>query len=374
MKISFSIIFFCILFFFNNNTVSQAENPEATMQLVNETFYRFVDMKMPFYGFASGYNNIDVYVVKHKKARKLKNIEISIINEHDLLLIGHRYAISIPKLLEEGNKSTQQKNSLSDILRTIKIDDVQIIEKRHINKIIFNFSLLKYDYLIFPLSLLSELINSFIIWLQFQTQLSWGMTIILFSILFKIFMTPNQFFINKTQDRVSTIQTLLSPELDNINSKYSGEEKHIKTLKIYKKYNVPIFYKVRPLLFVIVPIPFWIAIFNVLGAMPELHGEEFLWIKDLSLPDNIYQLPFPIPFLGSNINFLPIIMTIVAFFGVFKIGFYRKSIPTIYKQKRNLACMAFIFFILFYSFPSAMVLYWTCSNLLSLVKIPIKKY
>ncbi|HCX24208.1 MAG TPA: protein translocase component YidC, partial [Cytophagales bacterium] len=44
------------------------------------------------------------------------------------------------------------------------------------------------------------------------------------------------------------------------------------------------------------------------------------------------------------------------------------------QQKRKLYLMAFAFFILFYTFPAGMVLYWTTSNSLQLIKVIFLRY
>jgi membrane protein insertase Oxa1/YidC/SpoIIIJ len=44
------------------------------------------------------------------------------------------------------------------------------------------------------------------------------------------------------------------------------------------------------------------------------------------------------------------------------------------QQKRKLYLMAFAFFMLFYTFPAGMVLYWTISNSLQLIKVIFLRY
>jgi membrane protein insertase Oxa1/YidC/SpoIIIJ len=44
------------------------------------------------------------------------------------------------------------------------------------------------------------------------------------------------------------------------------------------------------------------------------------------------------------------------------------------QQQKKLYLMAVAFFILFYTFPAGMVLYWTASNSLQLIKALVVKY
>jgi len=53
---------------------------------------------------------------------------------------------------------------------------------------------------------------------------------------------------------------------------------------------------------------FIVFISQVLWRSVYFRGESFLWMKDLSLPDQTLKLPFTIPFLGEYLNILPIIM------------------------------------------------------------------
>ena len=55
--------------------------------------------------------------------------------------------------------------------------------------------------------------------------------------------------------------------------------------------------------------PLLFALFQVFRTTIELRNEPFIWwIKDLSSPDVIVNLPFTIPLYGSHIAFLPILM------------------------------------------------------------------
>ena len=61
-------------------------------------------------------------------------------------------------------------------------------------------------------------------------------------------------------------------------------------------------------------------------------------------------------------------MTIITIYST--IIFQNKHAPVaeVKKQKRNLYFMAFAFFVLFYPFPAAMVLYWTLANILQFIQ------
>ena len=61
--------------------------------------------------------------------------------------------------------------------------------------------------------------------------------------------------------------------------------------------------------------PVFIALYQALSHTISLRGQPFvLWMNDLSQPDAITQLPFALPFLGSDLNVLPILMAVAMYF------------------------------------------------------------
>jgi YidC/Oxa1 family membrane protein insertase len=54
-------------------------------------------------------------------------------------------------------------------------------------------------------------------------------------------------------------------------------------------------------------LPIFIGLYNALNNSVDLRMTGFLWIDNLAAPDALFQLPFRIPFLGSDFNLLPII-------------------------------------------------------------------
>ena len=78
--------------------------------------------------------------------------------------------------------------------------------------------------------------------------------------------------------------------------------------------------------------------------------------------------------LGNELNLLPILMMLVTLAGAFTFDARGLAPSVVSKQRRNLVLLAFVFFAALYTFPAAMVLYWTTGNTIQLVKDQIKKY
>jgi membrane protein insertase Oxa1/YidC/SpoIIIJ len=130
-------------------------------------------------------------------------------------------------------------------------------------------------------------------------------------------------------------------------------------------------YPVKSLAGFLIQIPVFIAAFDMLGENFALNQAAFLWIDDLAKPDQWIALPVVLPFFGGYLNLLPCLMT-----GVTLLTSWLQADPVLTpglqsKQRRRLYLMAAAFFLLFYTFPAAMVLYWTTNNVLHLAKIQL---
>tara|TARA_B100001248_G_C27365954_1_gene449023 strand:- start:1052 stop:1603 length:552 start_codon:yes stop_codon:yes gene_type:complete len=172
----------------------------------------------------------------------------------------------------------------------------------------------------------------------------------------------------KFQHKVDKVKMELMPKLKQIKANYDGENAHNRIIAAYKELGVSPFFELKPMFGLIIQIPILIAIFNALGVMSQFQGISFLWIKDLSYPDTIIDLPFSIYLLGDGINLFPFIMAIISVYS--GVIFQNKYIlhQELKKKKRRLYFTAFAFFILFYPFPAVIVMYWTLSNILELIQ------
>jgi membrane protein insertase Oxa1/YidC/SpoIIIJ len=89
---------------------------------------------------------------------------------------------------------------------------------------------------------------------------------------------------------------------------------------------------------------------------------SFLWIRDLARPDALAPLPACVPFFGCDLNLLPFLMSGVSLATSLRFRSPVLTPPLVRRQRRNLAAVTALFFLLFYTFPASMVLYWTSTN------------
>lgn len=199
-------------------------------------------------------------------------------------------------------------------------------------------------------------------------SISKGLSIMGLSLAVHILMRPLTRIADRLQDEVHAIESRLAPKLLEIRSAHKGEAQAEGILALYKHEGVHPLYSLRSLLGVAIVIPVFIGAFDMLAENIHLLGVSFLWISDLSQPDAVAQLPFELPFFGSSLNLLPFLMTGLS---VLASGLHRSPAqhPALRRrQLRNMFVLAAAFFVLFYTFPSGMVLYWTTNNLISALK------
>jgi len=196
-----------------------------------------------------------------------------------------------------------------------------------------------------------------------------GLSVILLSVVVKFLMTPLTKAADRLQASVNETAALLQPEIVSIKRDFRGEDAHNRILAVYKQHGVHPLYTMKSLAGFLIQIPVFIAAFDMLGDSFALHEASFLWITDLSKPDQWLMLPVTLPFFGSHLNLLPCLMTALTLLAS---ALQKEAVLTpelIRQQRTRLFWMAGVFFLLFYTFPAGMVLYWTTNNMLALVRL-----
>lgn len=196
-----------------------------------------------------------------------------------------------------------------------------------------------------------------------------GFAIILLSLCVKIMMSPLTLIADRLQGSVNQTMAVLQPEIDMIKKAYKGEEAHQRILEVYKTHKVHPMYPMKSLIGFLIQIPVFIAAFDMLGENFALNGASFLWAADLARPDHWMVLPWAMPFFGGYLNLLPCLMTAVTILTSWMQIDSSLTPGLVRKQRGRLFLMAGAFFLLFYTFPAGMVLYWTTNNVLHLLKI-----
>ena len=327
-----------------------------------------------YHGLASYYNNLQYIKINAEGFETIDESSNVVFEPNDTLIILGRYdAVTIlfsqeSEIIINNNTITlseKNRNSYKTINHKISL----VALERQFPQL----APVRYRNTPRPIRFLAKIIESLLLGIGHATNYSWGLAILLLALAIKIILLPLAILTNKVQRRTAEIQSILEPKVIEIKSALKGEEAHNKIMEVHKEISVTPFYALKPLILTLIQFPILIAIFNVLGEMHQFEHTSFLWIRDLAHPDSIFFLGFSVPLLGNTINLLPFIMTAISILAAF---YYRNKFASkveIRKQKRQLFFMSAAFFILFYPFPSSMVLYWSTSNLLHIFQQKIIK-
>ncbi|MBF12769.1 MAG: hypothetical protein CMF46_00130 [Legionellales bacterium] len=342
-----------------------------TLDVDSDNFNAVIEDKVrdPFSysGLASFYSGVTAYIINENGVERLNDENFyALTPSQSLAIVGHSKILIVSNINTEIS-FTDEKLILKEGGNRQKFQ-AQLLLKSDLAKLPQPLQKLQYAHLWEPFRLMCIGIEKVLLWLHSLHSLGWGISIILLSLLFKIFILPANVLLTRSQRSVSHIQARLAPELETIKANFSGEEAHNKFMAAHKAQGVTPFYNLKPLLLTLAPFPFSIAIFNVLGESDQIVGHSFMWIRDLTYPDAVSGFGVHIPLLGNSINLLPILMTLLTVFAALIHQNKIVSAKELRKQKLNLYFMAFGFLLLFYPFPSAMVLYWTFANIWQLIQ------
>ncbi len=189
---------------------------------------------------------------------------------------------------------------------------------------------------------------------------NYGVVLIVFSLLVKILVFP---LTKKSYQSTSAMQEI-QPEVNKLREKYKNNPQKLNqaTMQLYKTKGVNPLGGCLPML---LQMPLLFALFQVFRTTIELRNEPFIWwIKDLSSPDVIINLPFTIPLYGGHIAFLPILMALSTYVQqkMMSGGIQQPQ------QKLMQNFMLVFFFLIFNNFPSGLNLYYTLFNILTIAQ------
>ena len=186
---------------------------------------------------------------------------------------------------------------------------------------------------------------------------SYSLAIILLTIIVKGLLWPLQGKANRNMKKMSALQ----PQIKELQDKYKADPARFQQemSKVWKKAGVNPLSGCWP---IFIQIPIFIGFYNMLGKAVELRHHGFLWVQDLASPDTVAHIA------GFAINPLPLIMA-ASMFAQMKLG-PQGGDPA---QKKMFMFMPLIFIFMCYNFASALALYWTVQNIISIVQLLVNR-
>lgn len=134
-----------------------------------------------------------------------------------------------------------------------------------------------------------------------------GVVLILITLLLKAITYP----MVKKSYMSSAKMRVLKPKLDEATSQYNNPEDQMQKqqamMSEYAKYGVSPLSGCLPML---IQMPIWIAMFNFVPNAIQLRGQSFLWMKDLSTYDPIFEWGKNIPLIGDHLSLTCILFCI----------------------------------------------------------------
>ena len=188
---------------------------------------------------------------------------------------------------------------------------------------------------------------------------NFGLIIIIFAFLIKMVTYPLSLASTKSMKKMSALQ----PMMQEIQEKYKNDPAKLQSemARIYKETGV------NPLggcLPTVIQMPLLFAMFYVFRSSIQLRQHGFLWVKDLSVPDSIFNFGFALPLYGDHIAVMPILMAVTVFV-------QQKITPTT-QTNDQMKIMMWMFpammLLFFNNMPAGLALYYLMFNIFSIAQ------
>lgn len=171
---------------------------------------------------------------------------------------------------------------------------------------------------------------------------NYGIAIILLTLLVRLIMYPLTLNQTKSMAKMQKLQ----PKLKDLQDRYRDDSQKLneEIMKLYAKEKVTPLSGCLPLL---LQLPIIMALYNTFRIAVELRKSSFLWMSDLSKGDPYLILPIAIAALT----------------------YYQQGMSKIDpQQKQAMAFMPMMMFVVTWSFPSGLLVYWFASSVLGLLQ------
>lgn len=173
---------------------------------------------------------------------------------------------------------------------------------------------------------------------------NWGVAIILLTLVVKIVLYP----LTRAGYISMAKMKALGPKMEALKVQYKDDKVKLQQsiMGLYRSEKVNPIGGCMPML---MQIPVFIGLYWALLSSVELRQAGFLWVHDLSLPDPYY--------------ILPVILAVTMFLQTFL-----NPPPSDPVQAKMMKIMPVAFSVMFFFFPSGLVLYWLVNNTLSMAQ------
>jgi YidC/Oxa1 family membrane protein insertase len=182
----------------------------------------------------------------------------------------------------------------------------------------------------------------------------YGVAILILTTIIRIVLWPLQSKANQSMRKTA----VLAPKMQELREKYKDDPTKMnqEVMKLYKQYGIN---PVGGCLPMVIQIPIFFGLYQMLGQAVELRNQKFLWVPDLSQPDTVAHLPL----IGWPINIIPLCMAATQ---IWLMAMTPKTGDA--TQRRVMMFTPLIFLFICYNFAAALALYYTAQNLFSILQ------
>ncbi len=184
---------------------------------------------------------------------------------------------------------------------------------------------------------------------------SYGWAIVILTLIIRLLVWPIYAKSARSMKRMSK----LAPIMKEIKEKHPDDPQKVnqETMKLYREYGINPLGGCLPMF---IQLPVFLAFYRMIWGAAELRHESFLgFVQDLTMPDEVAMIPG----LGIPLNILPILMGVTSFI---QMAMMPKTGDN--TQRMIFMMMPLIFLVICYNFASGLALYWTTSNLFSILQ------
>ncbi len=198
---------------------------------------------------------------------------------------------------------------------------------------------------------------------------SYGLIILILTLLIKIVLFPltHKSFLSQAKMRV------MKPMVDEIGKKFPKQEDAMKkqqaTMELYKKAGVSPMGGCLPML---LQMPILFAMFRFFPTSIELRQQSFLWAKDLSTYDSIFDLPFTIPMYGDHVSLFTLLMTVSTIFST-KITNPAGGQEQMPGMKTMMYMMPVMFMLILNNFSAGLTYYYFLANVITIIQTQVSR-
>ena len=207
-----------------------------------------------------------------------------------------------------------------------------------------------------PLNYLAQ----FMLWILVQFHKffrSYGVSIIVLTLLVRLIFYPITARGNASMKKMQAVQ----PKIKELREKYKDNAQlmNTKMMELYRTEGINPFGGCLPIL---LQIPVFFALYSAFNGAVELRQQSFLWCHNLAAADTVAYI-FSLP-----INPLVLIMT-----GLMVLQQCLTPMSMDPMQKKMMLLMPVVMLFFFYDLPSGLTLYWTVSNIFSIIQLLLQQ-